>query len=64
LRTPATCTGLLAAWVAPIEGSGHLDVREVNAGAVGLHADLHVGVDDALDRDGNFMERASLQGSA
>jgi hypothetical protein len=43
---------------------GNLDVREVDAGAVGLHADLHVGVDDALDGDENFMERASLQGSA
>jgi hypothetical protein len=55
---------MLAVWVAPIEGSGHLDVREVDAGAVGLHANLHVGVDDALDGDEKFMERVSLQGSA
>jgi hypothetical protein len=33
---------------------GHLDVREVDAGAVGLHADLDVGVHDALYGNQNF----------
>jgi hypothetical protein len=38
-----------------VEGiDGHLDVREVDAGAVGLHADFDIGVHDALHGDKGF----------